>query len=249
MKKILTVIGAFFARIWTWIKETAWVQPLLIVGIIFAVIFSIPSISEWIQGIADNANSAETYYRKYDKSLDGEENSDAQKLVNAMMENDDQYGEKFFLILVQEDCTGCEEMQPAVDLLRTKTNRFYDKDTFSDFKFYTIFTDEEVDADKDYTNTAWDRFVDRNDDFLVRAAEVAENSWYKVNGYITESNIEGLEDGSNIVTPTIILFDLTDSNPFELGISEVFFGAAGSTSYEKAELLAHAWTHTEEFTI
>ena len=38
--KILKAIGAFFARIWRWIKETAWVQPLLIVGAIFAIIFA-----------------------------------------------------------------------------------------------------------------------------------------------------------------------------------------------------------------
>jgi hypothetical protein len=246
MKKVLTVIGAFFARIWTWIKETAWVQPLLIVGVIFAVIFSIPSISEWIQGLADNANSAATYYKKYRKSLEGEENSDAQKLIDAMMENEDTYGDKYFLILVQEECGGCEEMQSAVDLLKTKASRFYDVDEFSSFKFYTIFTDQEVDSDE--TTTAWERFTDRNTAFLERSAEVAENSWYYVKGFINDSNIDGLEDGSNIVTPTIFLYDITESNPYEAGISEVLFGASGATSYEKAELLSHAWTHTEEFT-
>ena len=49
MGKVLKVIGTPFIKLWTWIKETAWVQPLLIVGIIFAVIFSIPSITSWVQ--------------------------------------------------------------------------------------------------------------------------------------------------------------------------------------------------------
>lgn len=240
------VIGAFFARIWNWIKETAWVQPLLIVGIIFAVIFSIPSITGWIQGIADNANSAETYYKKYRKSLEGEETSDAQKLIDAIMENENTYGDKFFLIFVQSECGGCEDLQPAVDLLKTKTSRFYDEDTFGEFKFFTIFTDQEVESD--LTTSAFDRFIDRNTAFLERTAETAENSWYYVKGFLNDTSINGFEDGSNIVTPTLILYDISDANPYEAGISEVLFGASGATSYEKAELLSHAWQHTEEFT-
>ena len=35
---ILKAIGAFFVKIWRWIKDTAWVQPLLIVGAIFAAL-------------------------------------------------------------------------------------------------------------------------------------------------------------------------------------------------------------------
>ena len=46
--KVLSAIGGFFARIGRWIKETAWIQPLLIVGAIFAVIFAIPHVrSAW----------------------------------------------------------------------------------------------------------------------------------------------------------------------------------------------------------
>ena len=45
MMKILKVIATPFVALWRWIKETAWVQPLLIVGCIFAVIFSIPCLN------------------------------------------------------------------------------------------------------------------------------------------------------------------------------------------------------------
>ena len=40
-----------FVKIWDWIKETAWIQPLLIVGIVFGIIFSISPLVSWIQGI------------------------------------------------------------------------------------------------------------------------------------------------------------------------------------------------------
>ena len=245
MKKILGVIGAVFVRIWTWIKETAWVQPLLIVGLIFAVIFSIPSITDWIQGIASDVKSAETYYKKYQKSLKNDENSDAQKLIDAIMNNEDTYGDKFFLMLVRDGCAGCDDIKPAFELLQKKTKNFYNPDELGKFKFYTIFVDQEVDTD--LTNTAWDRLLDRNAPFLERAADVAESSWYYVNGHLDKSRIEGLEDGSNIVTPTLFLYDITDNNPFDPGLSEVMFGVSGNTSYEKATLLSHAWRHSDEF--
>jgi hypothetical protein len=253
MKNVLAGVGAIFVKIWTWIKETAWIQPLLIVGIIFGVIFSIPSVTSWIQGLADDATSAETYYKKFDVSLKYDEDSAAQKIVNAMVDDQDTYGDKFFFILVQKGCSGCSDMQPAIKLLKEKTSRFYDTEEFGDFKFYTVFTSESVDdAYWDDQNgkyeTAWDAFVDRNDEFLVKSADVASNSYYKYWGNIEDSAIEGLEDGSDMTTPTLFLFDNTESNSSGVtGISEVMFGVTGDTSYDKAELLAHCWTHSEEF--
>ena len=68
---VLRAIGAFFARIWRWIRETAWVQPLLIVGIIFGIMFSIKPIYNAIKNAKEKAESAETYYREYQVSLAG----------------------------------------------------------------------------------------------------------------------------------------------------------------------------------
>ena len=74
---ILKSIGAFFVRIWRWIKETAWVQPLLIVGAIFAVIFSIPYVTEWAEGWGQAGQGA--FYSNYQVSLEGEDIADANK--------------------------------------------------------------------------------------------------------------------------------------------------------------------------
>ena len=49
--KILRAIGHFFAKIGRWIANTAWVQPLLIVGGIFAIIFSIPYIKRGFENL------------------------------------------------------------------------------------------------------------------------------------------------------------------------------------------------------
>jgi hypothetical protein len=91
--KILKAIGAFFARIWRWIKETAWIQPLLIVGAIFAVIFSIPYFSSWISSLGIGS---ENYYSVHKRSLEGElkegetgarEASQADKITKSIFDN------------------------------------------------------------------------------------------------------------------------------------------------------------------
>ena len=130
---ILKKIGTPFIAIWRWIKETAWVQPLLIVGIIFAIIFSIPSITKGIQGLMNQQESDIVYFQQHQLSLKGskrgEENSQANiffdNFVEAqgLWENGDKEGardllssysnngDKFFLFFVQEECAGSAAVQ------------------------------------------------------------------------------------------------------------------------------------------
>ncbi len=62
MDKLFKAIGGFFKKIWEWIRQTAWVQPLLIVGIIFGLIFSINPIISAIQSAVNASNDGEFYY-------------------------------------------------------------------------------------------------------------------------------------------------------------------------------------------
>ena len=62
--KVLRVIGGFFARIGRWIRDTAWVQPLLIVGGIFGIIFSIIPIKDGIEKLMEEGDPTEKYYKK-----------------------------------------------------------------------------------------------------------------------------------------------------------------------------------------
>lgn len=68
---ILKAIGARLTKLWRWIRETAWVQPLLIVGAIFAVIFSIPKFTAWFSAMG-GAGSSSTYFSSYKITLEGE---------------------------------------------------------------------------------------------------------------------------------------------------------------------------------
>jgi hypothetical protein len=259
MKPIGLFFGKIFGGLWNWIKETAWVQPLLIVGSIFAIIFSIPTITEWVNGIAESINSPESYYRNFQRTLEGEEDSDAQKLIDSMMDNDDEFGEKFMVAFVQVTCQFCKEAQPAFKELVENTSRYYGtqesdsisevtKDQFGTFKFYTIFIDETYDFPEDTTTTPFERFLQRNSAFLERTAEVARNSPFKVNNQLSEAQIDILESGESnaISTPTVIMYDLSDNSPEE-GISELLISVPGANFYDKSVTLSDAWMHRNLF--
>ena len=258
MKPIGLFFGRVFGGLWNWIKETAWVQPLLIVGSIFAIIFSIPTITEWVNGIAESINSPESYYRNFQKKLEGEEDSDAQKLIDAMIANSDEFGEKFMVVFVQVNCQFCKDAQPALKELVENTSRYYGtqesdsisqvtKEQFGTFKFYTIFTDETYDYPEDTTTTPFERFLQRNTDFLEKTADVARNSSYKVNDQLTDLQIDSLESGESnaIPTPTVIMYDTTYES--DKGISELLISIPGANFYEKAVTLSDAWMHRTLF--
>ena len=103
---VLRAIGAFFVKIGRWIKETALVQPLLIVGGIFAIIFTIPYIVKWV-GSWFEVNEATAYYNKFNLSINGENSKGDQLFSYLQGEKTDElkkkYGEKFFITFVSEN--------------------------------------------------------------------------------------------------------------------------------------------------
>ena len=86
---VIKSMGVRFNKLWRWIKETAWVQPLLIVGAIFAIIFSIPKFTAWFEAMG--IGSSNSFYSSHKLSLEGEtkdatatEYSEADKLTDAI---------------------------------------------------------------------------------------------------------------------------------------------------------------------
>ena len=152
---ILKSIGAFFVKIWHWIKETAWVQPLLIVGAIFAVIFSIPYITEWVGGWTGNGAGA--FYEASLLTLEGQTLSGdvtaADRFANVLEANEEKiaegnydeidtesYGEKFFFVVWKEDCTACETAESGLRYLYDNWTHYDLIPAIPDeeFKMYTM---------------------------------------------------------------------------------------------------------------
>ena len=261
---VLRAIGNFFVKIGRWIKETAWIQPLLIVGGIFAIIFSIPYISKWVSSWFDDSNAATAFYKDYKVSLDGAQNadkdSDANKLFTYMQERDPEgekkWGKKFFIVFVQEDCAGCEEIYKGFDVLDDNwgKNEFVAKDG-EDFKMYTIFIDSETTVNDETKNLFKDYFFDSVDYLFEEIIDTMQDSNYAKNvsnssSYINELQTVGESD--NFASPTVFLYDPeAKDNVTQLGVSEVLFTVPGknneSGSFPIARTLYDCWYHQDLF--
>ena len=127
---VLRAIGRFFARIGRWIKETAWIQPLLIVGGIFAIIFSIPYLTKWVKSWFEDETASQKYYSSKKISLEKSDKheSDVDVLFDYMtafsnLDEEGQktgqakFGKKFFVTLVQENCADCDSRYGAFKTL------------------------------------------------------------------------------------------------------------------------------------
>ncbi len=267
---VLRAIGRFFKRIGRWIKDTAWIQPLLIVGGIFAIIFSIPYLTKWVKSWFNDDSAAQKYYSNKKLSLknadknDGE--SDADKMFDFLMKYESdptvkkdgqkKYGEKFFLTLVQEDCSLCEESYGAFKALEDN----WGKESFEElkdqdpFKMYTIYVDTKNSDGDNLFEKVYEKNVNFFEDTISYMSgeysdhPYAENCGDKTS-YVT--SLENLLDPDNIATPVIFLIDTTDLAPdwtSSYGVRETIFsveGTAGTGDIAKGRFLRDAWTNTE----
>ena len=263
---VLRAIGGFFVKIGRWIKDTAWVQPLLIVGGIFAIIFSIPYISNWVSSWFSDSNEATSFYKDYKVSLDGAEKEGGQSDADALftyMQSDDKtaadvkkWGEKFFVVFVQEECAGCEDIYKGFDILESN----WGKSEFAhsgneEFKMYTIFIDTEEEVDDTDQNLFQKYFFDRVDYLFEDIIGVMQESNYAKNlssasSYLNE--LQTLDDAANFASPTVFLYDPAyEDNATQLGVSEVLFTVPGknneSGSYPVARTLFDCWYHQDIF--
>ena len=168
--KVLKIIAKPFVALWNWIKETAWVQPLLIVGCIFGIILSIPYISSGIQNLINQTESHlkyfETSYLSLEGSKQGQENSAANKFFEAFVDAQEAWtngdkskaqqalknysGEnKFFLFFVQEDCTSCKNLKLGAEYLQNNWSNYVglDGEKYVNYKFQAIEVDQTFDDD------------------------------------------------------------------------------------------------------
>lgn len=275
MKKVLRAIGGFFAKIGRWIANTAWIQPLLIVGGIFAVIFSIPYIKRGIEGLvaANNQTDELAYYRGKSISLTNAEKGESQfdKLLTYLEDGEyesakSEFGEKFFLSFVNESCGNCKECIGGFSYLE---GHFHD-DRYAcdgDFKLYTVFIDTLNDDDVNLTKKVFETHEDLFDNIV---AQFAENEDYPLLKNVKDkssliSSIDALGKAVNgdedISTPTTFMIDLSQvgqsKESFVFGITAIFFNytslvsdidsSADNNDMTKAQVLADCWNYNSIF--
>ena len=274
MKKVLVAIGGFFAKIGRWIANTAWVQPLLIVGGIFGIIFSIPYIKQGFESIgAGSTTDADIQYYK-DRAISlvnsDKHESDLDKLLTALEDGDDdfvrsKYGEKFFLSLGKEDCSYCKE---GVEGFKSLADNFGSWGLDGKFNFVTVMLDTTND-DGDYLAKAV--FEEHQDFFDVIVGEFAEYDDYALLNNVSESqknsivsSISKLENaiddnGEGLETPTTFFIDLTAGDEVEVKpyhVTAIFFNYVDllstakyteTTAFNKGKFLSDVWTYQKLF--
>ena len=273
---ILSAIGRFFKKIWDWIKQTAWIQPLLIVGIIFGVIFSIPSIVNAVKSNKKDKATYKAYFHNYQYSLELTEDYEGKRVSKAdvftyklgdvlaskagaeeaFKSAYPDLGDKFFVAYVGTKCTDCEAAKPGFSTFEAKLNKdaaFYTADRNEKFHMVTIFADEET-SETEENKTAFVHYLSRHEDFFADAGAVAYETAYYTKGHLTDIDLEYLEtaDPDNFLTPTIMLVELgnkASENHNEPGVTEIMFGVTGNTKNEKAKTLLDCWKHEGEFSL
>ena len=236
MKKIFSP----FIKLWNWIKETAWIQPLLIVSIVFGIIFSISPIvkacsaentDEHYKFYADREQSLEKVFTDFDncdaanlltniynasetfenKGYDAQETKDAIKKLPA---------EKFFLMFYSKDCEACKNSSEAFEYLVENWGKGYFKTNKEDssaeqqkFNMYTINTLEEVKNADDKDEVAFPELLENIHEFFESAGAAVRNSPYYINGKIDSTNLTNFSDANQdaFPVPTLLLIDFTNA--------------------------------------
>lgn len=272
---VLKAIGRFFARIGRWIRDTAWVQPLLIVGAIFGLIFSIPYIVNGIKSASKEGDPADKYYSKTKLSWTGadKKTSEVQKLFSYIQDPDNpdnaamkqKYGEKFFIAFVIEECPDCENNYYGLETLQKNWNKkntefvLPENAIAKDFKLATIYVDEkEKSGDKDLL---FSKYISGNkstceyNEFFQDASTL--HNPYRDNIDADENYYESVFSYENtFTTPTLMLIDMTGECDYaqSSGLSEILFkvegreGGTGKTAkYDLARTLWDCWNHQGKF--
>ena len=273
--KILSAIGRFFARIGRWIKETAWIQPLLIVGAIFAVIFAIPHIINGVKGWFSDSDSTNTFYAQYRYSLTGADkiktgetagSSQVDKLFTYLADPNAEQDvikmvgkERFFIAFIEKDGSSAEDLYKGLKTLRDKWNNAEFANDLKDkgsFKLITIYTDTVNNDDENLFDQVWVNhyglFEDLADGNNLPNTYYAKNNGWKAEKYASNFIVSDEKtDECPMSTPLLMYFDFTDDNPNTNqtvnGISDVIFSVEGDSDVEKARMLKDCWTHSEQF--
>ena len=274
--KVLSAIGRFFARIGRWIKETAWIQPLLIVGAIFAVIFAIPHIIDGVKGLFNESDAANKYFAKYQLSLKNADNipdgqsvgtSKVDELFTYIEEGNQEKvtsiagGDRFFIAFVEESSSSCKDLYGGLKMFQDKYNK---NDEFNglegSFKLITIYTDA-TSSDDDSVNLFDQVWLNHYSFFeTLSTPGFLDKTYYAQNKNYAKSNYESAFISESLSecpmsAPLVMYFDYTydlpknnkDVNPKVKGLTDVIFTVDGSSDLDKARTLKSCWSHSDIF--
>ncbi|CDD92314.1 unknown [Coprobacillus sp. CAG:826] len=241
MKKFFGAIGRFFARIWRWIVETAWIQPLLIVGLIFGVVFSIPSISSWISNLSKSQNNYAFYNKNTVSTTDLLKYAESNDFSPLYDNDEDQH---FLLVFIKKGCDSCETDEEAFKLFSTDWNDY--KGNKKAPSVYFVYSD--FDKDDDSTKaTNYNKFVKEMNLFDTAIAYYLDTVDYYGKDVVSYSDdyISSMEDVIDPKAPTPMIVSFVGGY-----IDEVIMGLSPSNKDDdilRMQYLRNFYYHQDQF--
>ncbi len=236
MKKVFGAIGGFFKRIWRWIAETAWIQPLLIVGLIFGVIFSIPSISSWISNASESYGRYAYYNANVLKSKDLLEFEDS-KGYETLYEKDGK--ERFLIVFIEEDCNYCVQDEEAFKLFSKKQNWDYDGNQAAAPSVRFVYCNYDEDDDSSEAES-WRQYVEVAN--LYDTVEEYYKETCEAYGITQEDSYLAPMESETPKLPTPLIAYYENG-----AMEEVIMGLEGSTNIERMQYLRDFYFHINDF--
>lgn len=151
----------FFGKIIDYIKKTAWIQPLLIVCVIFLILFLLQPIANGIGSIVscigDTNEMTEISFKEYTKKVEA-----------AAEKGTDEDPIQFVVVFTQDSCSHCKEMKPYINHYIENSGKIkiynvdvtYDGDEFEDS---TIKGDTEKGTLRNLDDRIFDFYTEGND--------------------------------------------------------------------------------------
>lgn len=245
MKKI----GNFFAKIGqgikkgflgliSWIKNTAWIQPLLIVGLIFGVILSIKPFVSWVGEVLNPDENYRFLISKKDKNRDivskfeivDDENDKATSTVKL-----DGYEntEHVMVIFYKSNESISNYLQQILSDVSASSENY----TWISVDLYFGDDDDSDEKEKEFYEN-FDETISILDEFYNKNLYY-ENSPYKM--FSENLSLYGDDTKTNIPSPTFVRFD----KGMLAGLASYTFSSASNDQTKKFEQFALGTTDKE----
>lgn len=204
MKKVFRAIGRFFKSIWRYVKQNAWIQPILMVGLIFAIIFGLtaaPDAWDTVKGwfTTDSEEPQHVEELGGSDSKDGESAEGTKDLIK-MFEDD----ETFIVIFGGTDCSLCKSFNKSV------LNVYLDSDQGKKYRddIYYYYSNQYI----EYINSVYEDdgkdaaqdLVDIYEDKLMTSYYIPAYEEFEGNEYSTMSTVGDEIEFYSAETPAIL---------------------------------------------
>ncbi len=144
---------------WEWFKEAAWLQVLLIVGVVVGIVVAIPFVVKGITNAINSDNSSfykehRIDYKKLGMYLTGEDKNCNGSVGDQKFDENGKFDlnngkEGFVVMFYKSNCDNCSNLQSNLETWYKNFNKDYAN---GNLKFYTIDVSWDVDDSTDAVN-------------------------------------------------------------------------------------------------